>query len=521
MQINEFPPAWASTKVGDICNLLNGRAYKKDELLQNGKYKVLRVGNLFTNPHWFYSDLELEENKYCDNGDLLYAWSASFGPYIWDGNKVIYHYHIWKVEFPEELISKKFLRAYFDWDKEVIKREQGSGSTMTHVTKKSMEERSIPLPPLNEQRRIADKLDNTLAAVEACKQKLNNAAEIIQRFRQSVLAAAVSGELTREWREERGIDLENWNFEPLGSLVDIKTGPFGSSLHKSDYISGGTPIINPKHISNGKILHEKNTTVGDSDTERLKEFSLLPGDVILGRRGEMGRAACIGLQEAGWICGTGSLILRQKGSLQPEFLQLYLSSPSTIRTLESRSVGSTMVNLNQGILKKIVMPVPSKEEQSVIQLKVIKMQQKADEIHTLIINSYQNSEMLCRALIAKAFRGELVPQDPNDEPASVLLEQIKAQREAEAAAKKPAKRGRKKKADAAQLVIPEGIADNHLAKVLEECGALNERALLAASELEPAVFQLQLSKELKAGGLKQVDIDGEAAYADAAWEEEK
>ena len=124
------------------------------------------------------------------------------------------------------------------------------------------------------------------------------------------------------------------------------------------------------------------------------------------------------------------------------------------------------------------------------------------------------------SVLAKAFRGELVPQDSNDEPASALLERIKAQREAEAAAKKPAKRGRKKKADADQLVIPEGIADNHLAKVLEECGALNERALLAASELEPGVFQLQLAKELVAGGLKQVDVSGEAAYAEAAWEEE-
>ena len=123
--------------------------------------------------------------------------------------------------------------------------------------------------------------------------------------------------------------------------------------------------------------------------------------------------------------------------------------------------------------------------------------------------------------MTKAFRGELVPQDPNDEPASVLLERIKAQREAEAAAKKPVKRGRKKKADPAQLVIPEGIADNHLAKVLEECGALSQRALLAASELEPGVFQLQLTNELAAGALKQVDVDGEASYAGAAWEEEK
>ena len=141
-------------------------------------------------------------------------------------------------------------------------------------------------------------------------------------------------------------------------------------------------------------------------------------------------------------------------------------------------------------------------------------------IEDRIEHALRITEDMSASLLAKAFRGELVPQDPNDEPASVLLERIKAQREAEAAAKKPAKRGRKKKADAAQLVIPEGIADNHLAKVLEECGALSKLALLAASELEPAVVQLQLSKELIAGGLKQVHFDGEAAYADAAWEEE-
>ena len=87
--------------------------------------------------------------------------------------------------------------------------------------------------------------------------------------------------------------------------------------------------------------------------------------------------------------------------------------------------------------------------------------------------------------------------DNNDEPASVLLERIQAQREAEAAAKKPTKRGRKKKADPAKLVIPEGIADNHLARVLKGCGALSERALLAASELEPGAFELQLAKETR------------------------
>ena len=92
-----------------VCRFINGRAYKQPELLSEGKYPVLRVGNFFTNSNWYYSNLELEEDKYCDYGDLLYAWSASFGPRIWDGEKSIYHYHIWKILPKENIILKKFL----------------------------------------------------------------------------------------------------------------------------------------------------------------------------------------------------------------------------------------------------------------------------------------------------------------------------------------------------------------------------------------------------------------------------
>ena len=87
----------------DVCEVINGRAYSQQELLSEGKYRVLRVGNFFSNDSWYYSDLELEDKYYCENGDLLYAWSASFGPHIWDEEKVIYHYHIWKMNCGERL----------------------------------------------------------------------------------------------------------------------------------------------------------------------------------------------------------------------------------------------------------------------------------------------------------------------------------------------------------------------------------------------------------------------------------
>ena len=84
---------WEVKQLKDVSTLLNGRAYKQQELLDKGKYKVLRVGNFFTNSTFYYSDLELDDDKYCEYGDLLFAWSASFGAFIWNGDKVIYHYH--------------------------------------------------------------------------------------------------------------------------------------------------------------------------------------------------------------------------------------------------------------------------------------------------------------------------------------------------------------------------------------------------------------------------------------------
>ena len=97
--------------LGEVVKFLNGRAYKQPELLDEGKYKVLRVGNFHTNDKWYYSDLELDENKYCDEGDLLYTWAATIGPQIWRGEKVIFHYHIWKLEFDEKILNKRYFKV--------------------------------------------------------------------------------------------------------------------------------------------------------------------------------------------------------------------------------------------------------------------------------------------------------------------------------------------------------------------------------------------------------------------------
>jgi restriction endonuclease S subunit len=159
-------------ELGTVARLINGRAYKQEELLTEGPTPVLRVGNFFSNRGWYYSDLDLEPDKYCEAGDLLFAWSASFGPRIWDGPRAIYHYHIWKIE-PKEAIEKMFLFHLLAADAEKIKSE-GNGIAMVHATKGGMEKRKFPLPPLEIQREIVAEIEGYQKVITGARAVLDN-----------------------------------------------------------------------------------------------------------------------------------------------------------------------------------------------------------------------------------------------------------------------------------------------------------------------------------------------------------
>lgn len=159
-------------ELGDVVTFLNGRAYKQSELLNSGKYKVLRVGNFYTNNQWYYSDLELEQNKYCQKGDLLYTWAATIGPQIWDGEKVIYHYHIWKLVFDNSILNMHYLYHYLKKDINDISNSL-TNSTMPHVSMSSMKKRMISIPPMETQQEIVRLLDNLTEKTEELQDKLN------------------------------------------------------------------------------------------------------------------------------------------------------------------------------------------------------------------------------------------------------------------------------------------------------------------------------------------------------------
>ena len=203
---------------------------------------------------------------------------------------------------------------------------------------------------------------------------------------------------------------EQWEQIYLGELAALKTGPFGSTLHKSDYRTGGIPIVNPMHIVGGKIVPSSASTIAPEMAERLSEFRLQRGDVVLGRRGEMGRCAVVGEAEHGWLCGTGSLIVRPGTALDPHYLQRFLSSPAVVSRLGKASVGSTMVNLNQRILLELEVPTPPLIEQKRIADKLDAVLAQVDACRERLDRVQALLKHFRQAVLAAAISGKLTEE---------------------------------------------------------------------------------------------------------------
>lgn len=162
-----------------------------------------------------------------------------------------------------------------------------------------------------------------------------------------------------------GYSLMHWVTRTLGEICDevggiIRTGPFGSQLHESDYREEGVPVVMPKNIIEGKVLVEEIARIGDKDVERLSQHKLQKGDIVYGRRGDIGRRALITDREAGWLCGTGCLRISLGNSvLDPTFLYYYLGDSKVIGWIYNQAVGATMPNLNTAIIRRIPVTYPS------------------------------------------------------------------------------------------------------------------------------------------------------------------
>ena len=223
-----------------------------------------------------------------------------------------------------------------------------SGSAQPQITRQGMDKIYIMLCSREEQRDIVNKLKKTEKVIKLRKQELQLLDDLAKARFVEMFGDPVSNPY-------------GYDKVALSDLADIKIGPFGSLLHKEDYIVGGHPLLNPSHIVDGRISPDNKLTISDEKYKELSAYQLKTGDVVMGRRGEMGRCAVV--SEEGFLCGTGSILIRTKGDVTADYIQKTISFPSFKKTIEDMAVGQTMPNLNVPIVSSFEIIKPPIEVQ--------------------------------------------------------------------------------------------------------------------------------------------------------------
>ena len=408
----EIPDSWEWVRMSTVMTFYNGRAYKKPELLLQGKYPVLRVGNLFTNNSWYYSDLELEDDKYCDKNDLLYAWSASFGPFIWQGSKCIYHYHIWKINH-SRLLLKEYLYYYLMADTVSIK-QVGHGVSMLHVTKEGMEQRLIAIPPFAEQCQIVKKIKTLFPLIEQydfTETKLTSlnesfpdllkksilqqavmgklipqdendepASVLLERIRAEKQKLIAEGKIKKDKNEsvifrrdnshyeklngiERCIDdeipfkiPESWEWRRLENIAILQTGTTPSTAC-FEFFGKGIPFIKPADIDNNSINYnnESLTLLGAEKGRIIDNGSVLM--VCIG--GSIGK--CFFTTET--VCCNQQINTATPIIMNVEYLCYAMQSNYFQLSIKENAGGTATPIINKSVWGKQLIPIPPINEQ--------------------------------------------------------------------------------------------------------------------------------------------------------------
>lgn len=294
-----------------------------------------------------------------------------------------------------------------------------SATTIAIVNKSKMESCAFPLPPLSEQQRIVERIEELFAKLDEAKERLQEVADSFAVRKAAILHKAFTGELIGKKIEQ---------LVPLENLVDlIKIGPFGSALHESDYIENGIPLVNPKHIVQHHIVPQSKISISEEKAEELSSYRLKANDIVLGRRGEMGRCAPISNREENWICGTGSMIIRLKKEYDAKLYSLILGSQATVTYLENSAVGSTLKNLNEKIVRKIPVPQFSSEEQHEIVRLIDDLLARERAAQQVTEQALASIDLMKKSILARAFRGELGTNKASEASALELLRQVLAE----------------------------------------------------------------------------------------------
>lgn len=391
-EIGLIPDDWEVKEFNQVATLINGRAYSQSELLKQGKYKVLRVGNFGTNDTWYYSNLELPEKQYCNKGDLLYCWSCTYGAYIWNEDDTIYHYHIWKIQTNN---ADKFYLKYILNNDIASQMSNSNGSTMAHITKGFLEKRRFVFPPFEEQQRIAKALSDVDALINTTEKLIQKKKNIKQGTMQNLLTGKKRipgfGPQTKSpayKQTELGPIPEDWEVKLLGEICDLINGDRSSKYPKDDeMVSNGIPFINAGHLKEGAVDFDEMDYITRNHYQSLSGAKIREGDILFCLRGSLGKNALVDFNDgapASSLC-----VIRHKTINEKLLFQIINSSLFEKQIIDANS-GSSQPNLSAKEVSNFLIPIPtSKEEQTAIANVLSSMDKEIETLNTKL-EKYRN-----------------------------------------------------------------------------------------------------------------------------------
>lgn len=489
MKNEALPSGWARVKLGETGEYINGFAFKPSHRESSG-LPIIRIQNLTDESKALNrTNIRVPSEYEVTSGDMLVSWSATLDVFVWRREKALVNQHIFKVVPNSDLIKKELL---FYWLKiaieQLMETDHLHGSTMKHINRGPFLAHNVPLPPYAEQTRIVEKLEGLLSDLDAGVNELKSAQKKLGQYRQSLLKAAVEGELTADWRsknkvKETGAQLlqrilkerrTRWETKQLAKYKDQnKTPPtgwkekypepvkpsitglsdlpagwawvsidqlvyessYGTSV-KCNYESNGVPVLRIPNVSGGK-LDLQDLKFSTTDLGLAKEDYLSVGDVLVirtnGSIGLVGRAATV-VNDLTIPHFFASYLLRlrciEKTSVH-RWLLAALSAHSGRQWLEARAASSAgQHNISLSTLLTMPIPLAPLAEQCCALDMLEDIQESIKQQEDAAVLSIKQSVAQRKNILKTAFSGQLIPQDPNDEPASVLLERIRIERAA-------------------------------------------------------------------------------------------
>ena len=296
-----------------------------------------------------------------------------------------------------KILSAEFIYHYLRAKYDGIRRITGDdGNERRGLNMRIIRDIEIPIPPLAEQWQIAAVLDEAFESLRLAR----SYTEANLQDSKELFVASVDRLLNT--------NRNGWYSGKFSEIVGpVFTGPFGSLLHKSDYIENETPLVNPENIVEGKIIPNRTKSVAKHILDKLRSYRLEAGDIVIARRGEMGRCAVVEPEQAGWLCGTGSFFVRTQAGTNPKLVAHMLRTPSVVKKLNSIATGATMSNLSNKALANLPMELPNRD----VQLALLETIESLDQETRSIAASYNarllNLNCLRQSLLQRAFTGEL------------------------------------------------------------------------------------------------------------------